>query len=120
MFYQNPSETAGVVIRNNIFVNSTEVSTRMENDWRKGLSMHNNLYWSPDKPVLRWLGKTYYAATDFSRYQSELGMDANSLRAEPQFINPDARDYRLKPGSPGTKLATDGGPVGARWPTPYF
>jgi len=118
MFYQNPSETSGLVIRNNIFVNSTEVSTRMENDWRKGLSMHNNLYWSPDKPVLRWLGKTYYAATDFARYQSELGLDANSLRAEPQFVNPGARDYRLKPGSPGAKLATDGGPVGARWPIP--
>ncbi len=114
MFYQNRSATTNVVIRNNIFVNSTEVCTRMENDWRSGLTLNNNLYWQAEKPILRWLSKNYYAAAEFARYQSELGMDAGSRCAAPQFVNPAARDYRLKPGSPGTTLATDGGPVGAR------
>ena len=114
MFYQNRAATTNVVIRNNIFVNSTEVCIRMENDWRSGQTLNNNLYWQTEKPILRWLIKNFYTAADFARYQSELGMDAGSLCAAPQFVNPAEHDYRLKPGTPGTTLATDGGPVGAR------
>ena len=115
MFYHNPAATTEFVVRNNIFVRSSDRCTRMWNDWRKGLSMQNNLYWSPDKPILRWIEKADYPATDFARYQAELGLDATSLVAEPQFLNPAAHDYRLTSGSPGATLATDGGPVGARW-----
>ncbi|MDD4622488.1 MAG: hypothetical protein PHG71_04555 [Kiritimatiellae bacterium] len=114
MFYKSPSATTNFVIRNNIFCRSSDRCTRMFNDWRAGLTLNNNLYWSPDKPVMRWLEKTNYALKDFARYQSELGLDQGSLAAEPQFVNPGARDYRLKPGSPGGTLATDGGPAGAR------
>lgn len=114
MFYRNPAATTNVVIRNNIFAGSTEVCVRMENDWRAGLTMRNNLYHQAEKPLFRWLGKTYFATHEFARYQRELGMDGGSLFAEPQFVDAAARDYRLKPGSPGAALATDGGPVGAR------
>lgn len=115
MFYRNPAATTNFVIRNNIFARSTEVCTRMENDWRAGLTMRNNLYHQPEKPFLRWLGTNHIATADFARYQKDLGLDQDSMVAEPQFVDPAARDYRLKPGSPGTSLATDGGPVGARW-----
>jgi hypothetical protein len=114
MFYQNPAATTNVLVRNNIFAASSEVCTRMENDWRKGLALTHNLYFQKDKPILRWLTKTYYGPADFARYQSELGLDAGSLMAEPLFVNSAARDYRLKPSSPGATLATDGGSVGAR------
>jgi len=114
MFYHNPSKTSAFIVRNNIFCRSTDRCTRLWNSWEGGLIMHNNLYWSPDKPIMRWKEKTDYEQSDFARYQSELGLDANSLVAEPQFMDPAARDYRLKPGSPGSTLATDGGPVGAR------
>ena len=80
--------------------------------------MRYGAYGDGAKPILRWLEKTNYEQADFARYQSELGLDHNSLVAEPQFANPAARDYRLNPGSPGSALATDGGPVGARWPAP--
>ena len=115
MFYHNPAATTEFVVRNNIFVRSSDRCTRMWDDWRKGLTLQNNLYWSPDKPVMRWIEKTDYAAADFARYQAELGLDTNSFVAEPQFVDPAAHDYRLKPESPGTKAATDGGAVGARW-----
>ena len=36
------------------------------------------------------------------------------MYGEPQFVDEAKRDYRLKPGSFGTLLATDGGPLGAR------
>lgn len=114
MFYHNSAATTNVVVRNNIFANSTEVCIRMENDWRKGLTLQNNLFYQKEKPVIRWQGGTFYAPADFARYQSELGMDTGSVLAEPQFADPTLHDYRLKPDSPGAKLATDGGPVGAR------
>ena len=39
---------------------------------------------------------------------------AHSEFAAPKFVDPAKRDYRLAAGSPGLKLASDGGPVGAR------
>jgi hypothetical protein len=115
MFYNNPAATTNFVVRNNLFVRSSERCTRMWNDWHNRPTLQNNLYWSPDKPIMRWQEKTDYSADDFAKYQSELGFDAGSVVAEPQFVDEAARDYRLKPGTPGTALATDGGPVGARF-----
>lgn len=115
MFYSNPAATTNFVVRNNLFVRSSDRCTRMWREWHANPTMQNNLYWSPDKPIMRWNEKTDYPAADFAKYQAELGFDKNSIVAEPQFVDAAARDYRLKPGTPGTALATDGGPVGARF-----
>jgi hypothetical protein len=53
-------------------------------------------------------------AAEFARYQKETGMDGDSAYGEPRFVNEACRDYRLVPGSFGSDLASDGGPVGAR------
>ena len=115
MFYNNPAATTNFVVRDNLFVRSSDRCTRMWRDWHERPTMLNNLYWSPDKPIMRWMEKTDYPSADFARYQSELGLDTNSVVAEPQFVDAAAHDYRLKPGTPGTALATDGGQVGARF-----
>ena len=135
MLYDNPAPTTNFVVRNNIFVRTTDRSTRMFNDWRvknpaahDGLEMDGNLYFMPENkifelhvsgldrklnPKARPMG--FGSGEDeFARYKSETGLDANSVWGLPVFVNPSKRDYRLKPGSFGTKLATDGGPLGAR------
>jgi hypothetical protein len=114
MFYANSAQTSNFVVRNNIFVNCTEVIRRMVNDWHSGLSMHNNLLFQSEKPIMRWLSKDYYGRDDFAKYQAERNIDAESLFAKPEFIESSARDYNLIPGSAGSALATDGGAVGAR------
>lgn len=114
MFYHNSAQTTNLVVRNNIFVNSTDVIMRMENDWRSGLVMHNNLLFQAEKPLVRWLIKNYYGTGNFRAYQSELGLDLHSISAQPTFKDPSKRDYTLMPGTPGSTLATDGGVVGAR------
>ena len=114
MFYHNPAQTKNLVVRNNIFVNSTEVITRMENDWRAGLLMQNNLLYQDEKPIMRWLVKTYYGKDDFTKYRQELQLDQTSQFAKPEFGDPAKRDYTLKSGSVGTTLATDGGCAGVR------
>lgn len=80
MFYFNSAETKNFVVRNNKFFNSTEVALRMENDWRDGLRMENNVYRQYEgEPLIRWLGKNYFSKETFSNWQKDVGMDQNSL-----------------------------------------
>ena len=95
-FYHNPSDTQGFVIRNNIFCGTTEVCMRMENDWRSGLRMENNQYYTSGKPVTRWLIKTYLNTLE--EHQQVTGLDATSTFAKPDFVAPERNDYRLKEG----------------------
>ena len=115
MYYSNRAATTNFVVRDNIFCRATEWTCRSALDWRYGLLHSRNLVWNEgDVPTMRWKeGKNLrlYAWPD---YVKELQMDLDSVFAEPQFVDPAKRDYRLKPGSPGCTLASDGGPVGAR------
>ena len=123
MSYVHVGEMSGQVIRNNVFCRSTDRGFRFFTDWRDTLAMDHNLHYEPSKTLSECHarakdGKRGWrfgaGSEEFRRYQAETGLDAGSLYAEPQFVDPAKRDYRLKPGSPGTSLATDGGPVGAR------
>ena len=116
MFYGNAAKTSGFVVRNNIFCNSTEVCLRLDSDWRAGLMIDHNLWYQDHQPLVRFLIKQYYAATELERYRQEVGLDAHSAVGAPHFVDAAARDYRLAPDSPGRTLAHDGGMVGARLP----
>ena len=115
MYYSNRAATTNFVVRNNIFCRATEWTARSALDWRYGLVHDHNLLWNDGEvPYFRWLeGKDRLRLCTWEDYVG-LGFDPHGLRAEPQFVNPATRDYRLKPGTPGTALASDGGPVGAR------
>jgi len=135
MLYDNPAATTNFVVRNNVFVRTTEHSAAMWNDWRAkdpvvkdGLMMENNLYYIPENKIFRMLAAgrdrkrnpqaktlSYGAGSDeFAKYKAETGLDRDSIWGLPEFVDPAKRDYRLKPGSLGTARATDGGPMGAR------
>ncbi len=130
MFYDNAAPTTNFVVRNNLFVRTTDRSTRFFNDWRvkhpaahDGLVMTNNLYWIPENMIAQYHvnarekreGRAGEAVcpepcswgageAEFRRYQREFGLDADSLYAEPQFVDAERHDYRLKPDSPGAGL----------------
>ena len=123
MSYRHVGEMSGQVIRNNVFCRSTDRGFRFFTDWRDTLAMDHNLHYEPSNTLSECHARTKdgkpgwkfgAGPEEFRRYQAATGLDAGSLYAEPQFVDPAKRDYRLKPGSPGTSLATDGGPVGAR------
>lgn len=115
MYYSNRAATTNFVVRNNIFCRATEWTCRNALDWRSGLLHSRNLVWNDgDIPVMRWREGKPRRLYLWADYVKELQMDVDSVFAEPQFVDPARRDYRLKPGSPGLTLATDGGPVGAR------
>ncbi len=138
MMYDNAAPTTNFVVRNNLFVRTTDRSSRFCNDWRvkdpaanDGLTMDHNLYWIPENKVCEYHvngrerrsgnpkirtepGSWGAGPEEFARYCREFAIDAGSVYGEPRFVNESARDYRLVPGSFGTNLASDGGPLGAR------
>ena len=60
--------------------------------------LQNNLYWrADDKPI------TFRNGADLKKWQSER-FDANSIIADPMFVNPAKGDFRLRPGSPATRI----------------
>lgn len=65
--------------------------------WSDGhYDTRNNLYWNAKGPVT-FEGKT------FEQWQA-LGREKGSLVADPLFENAEARDFRLKPDSPASKI----------------
>lgn len=114
MYYWNRAATTNFVVRNNIFCRATEWTARMGCPWNEPPVHDNNLVWNTgDTPVMRWRDGKNLQLLGWDDYR-KLGYDAHSQFAEPKFVDPARRDYRLAAGSPGLTLATDGGPVGAR------
>lgn len=56
-----------------------------------------NVYWNPNDPDIRFF------SYDFDRWRS-FGLDQNSVIADPQFIDPERYDFRLRPTSPALAL----------------
>ena len=131
MLYDNAAPTTNFVVRNNVFVRTTDRSTRMFNDWRMrdpaakdGLDLRDNLYWIPEnacyeyhvngrdrrrnpdaKPMRFGAG-----ADEFKKYVAATGLDKGSIYAEPKFRDEAKRDYRLAE----PVLSPDGTVYGAR------
>jgi len=70
-------------------------------------TVNSNLVWNTGHPVTVMLnGKTFA----WEAWRKE-GYDTDSVAADPQFVNPDKDDYRLKPSSPAFKLGFEPIPV---------
>jgi hypothetical protein len=56
-----------------------------------------NVYWNPNQPDFPFFRHK------FAAWQA-MGLDKESVVADPLFVNPEAYDFRLKPGSPALEL----------------
>jgi hypothetical protein len=67
--------------------------------WQRGskVIMRNNLYWRAGGEPIDFIGKT------FEQWQAA-GHDAGSIIADPKFVDPQKRDFRLLPDSPAAKI----------------
>lgn len=108
MIWYSNGPVTNFVIRNNVFVGTTEQGVRQTADWHTRVSFANNLFCTRGVPVVRMVNNFL----DFNGFKA-LGWDVNSISAEPLFVDPAHNDYRLGPGSPAIGLASDGLPAGA-------
>ena len=111
MFYSNTAATSDFVVRDNIFCNATDSLLRLHGrDWTAALTLDRNVWFQKDGPLFLW-GTEKIGASEFAAFQQAHKLDVNAILAEPKFVAPAARDYRLAPDSP---LRAGGGqPPGA-------
>lgn len=66
-------------------------------NWHDGqVALNHNDYWNAAGPVS-------FEGLDLAAWQTR-GKDAGSIIADPNFVNPAARDFRLRPDSPAVKM----------------
>jgi len=70
---------------------------------------HTNMYWGPSSNVLKLYGSRYTV----SQFQSNFGMDNNSIYDQPVFVDALSGDYTLASGSPGKNMVNGTDDVGA-------
>lgn len=85
--------------RNIIFYDQGELLHGSWYNWEPGtLEMRQNVYWKADGSPPKFLD------TDLAGWQKKTGRDEGSIVADPLFVEPAKRDFRLKPNSPALKL----------------
>ncbi len=78
------------------------------------VEMDHNLYHSTDPRLgLGRFRDTGEAADDLAAWRELTGWDQNSIEADPEFVDFDNDDYRLKPGSPALGKGPGGRNIGA-------
>ncbi|HPD16368.1 MAG TPA: hypothetical protein PLE19_15550 [Planctomycetota bacterium] len=113
MFYHNSAATEDFVIRYNVFANATGSCLRLHGrDWTAALTMDRNCWFQAKGALIVW-GKETFTPEQFAAYQQRTGKDGGSIVADPKFLKPEERDYRLAADSPARALGGEHGPAGA-------
>ncbi|RYG55930.1 MAG: hypothetical protein EON56_04950 [Alphaproteobacteria bacterium] len=88
--------------------------------WKRDIlgEVDNNLYWNTAGLDLATTPKAITPAGTWTQWQG-LGLDQNSLVADPQFVDLDGGDYHLKASSPAFKLGFQAIPLERIGPKGY-
>jgi PKD repeat protein len=68
-----------------------------------GFVSNSNIFWNRTTQAPIRFGNMIYAT--LAAYTAATGQDATSFQADPRFVNPEAGDFRLLPGSPAIDSA---------------
>jgi len=116
LFYENPSKSRSVYIRNNIFYqqihHDSEWCFVLCNDWSANLIVDHNCWYQPSGPMIVWPSNKWTMA-EFANYQAKTGKDAHSIASDPLFVDIDKHDFRPAANSPVRHLTAEKSYAGA-------
>lgn len=112
MFYTNRADSAGIVIRYNVFYRCTEWGSRYSAGWDPLPEMDYNAWYLPDAELCFFF-REHIKNGAVEEYRRKTGLDRHSFFGDPKFVDPAGGDYRLAPDSPARHLHPGGGTVGA-------
>jgi hypothetical protein len=108
MFFHNTAKTSDFVVRGNIFAGASDSLIRFYvAEARPWLTLDGNCWHQPEGQGILW-GKEAVAPAHTAAFLHARGFDQNSVFADPHFLNPAQRDYRLTPGSPAAGMGAWG------------
>ncbi len=85
-----------IFVRNLVYCDNDRILIRA---WRNGdYHVNSNVYWTTAA------SEPLFDNRDWDEWRATSGQDAQSLLADPMFVDPVARDFRLRPGSPAEKI----------------
>ncbi len=112
MFYSNTADSEGIVVKYNVFYNSTDWGSRYSSGWKPLPDLDYNAWFVP-KGDMCFYFKDRIKGNDIAGYREKTGLDKNSFFGDPKLVDPANGDYRVATDSPIRKLRPDGGPIGA-------
>ncbi len=119
----SPWDNSNHVVKNNIVVGNVAYSfygiSNLTNDIKNKVpTLDYNLFYNngSDPKLCQWLNRSSFPFT-WSQWKAA-GLDANSVVADPMFVNPDAGDYTVKDGSPALTLGFKNFPMTGFGTTP--
>jgi hypothetical protein len=104
----SPWDNSNHVFKNNIIVGDVAYSlfgiNNLTTDIKNRVTLDYNLFYNngSDPKICQWLNRSSFPFT-WSQWKAA-GLDANSVVADPMFVNPSAGDYSVKDGSPALAL----------------
>ncbi|HDZ68927.1 MAG TPA: hypothetical protein ENH43_00705 [Phycisphaerales bacterium] len=107
-FWKNMGDVSDFYVRNNIIYESKIYSLSMVNPQPGKIMFNYNCWYQASGNMIDYGGTTYTMA-QFPDYQANESQDANSIAANPVFVDLAGGDYRLQDSSPCIDTALNTG-----------
>ena len=111
-FYFSPAHAHDIVIRNNVFYQSTNFCADImswSDEAIRALTMSGNCWYQPQGTMIRILrrdGGRAYTMEQVDKFKADYGLGQGSIAADPKLVSPQTGDFRLAPDSPCPKAGS--------------